>query len=91
MSNYNRSDTLHYVQKIIAAFQQSQLSEPLKTQLLSSFNTISVQGLSVIRILIPRQKTLSYVGNRSFTRQDSSTIELTGQQLVAASKLFPNQ
>lgn len=80
----------NYVQRIIGAFQQSQLSEPLKTQILSSFDTITVQGLSVIRILVPRQTTLSYVGNTAFTRQGSSTIELFGQQLVAASKLFPN-
>lgn len=80
----------NYVQRIIGAFQQSQLSEPLKTQILSSFDTITVNGFSVIRILVPRQKALSYVGNKAFTRQGSSTIELSGQQLVAASKLFPN-
>lgn len=80
----------NYVQRIIGAFQQSQLSEPLKTQILGSFDTITVQGFSVIRILVPRQRTLSYVDNKAFTRQGSSTIELSGQQLVAASKLFPN-
>lgn len=79
-----------YVQKIIGAFQKSQLSEPLKTQILSSFDTINVNGYSVIRILIPKQKELSYVGNKAFTRYSSNTIELFGQQLVAASKLFPN-
>ena len=80
----------NYVQRIIGSFQKSQLSEPLKTQILSSFDTITVHGFSVIRILIPRQKTLSYVGNKSFSRQGSSTIELIGQQLVSASRLFPN-
>jgi hypothetical protein len=78
-----------YVQMIIRGFQQSQLSEPLKTQVLGSFDTITIQGLSVVRILIPKQKEISYVGIKSFTRQLSSTIELLGQQLVAASKLFP--
>lgn len=80
----------HYVQQIIGAFQQSQLSEPLKTHILSSFDTIAVHGLTVIRILVPRQETLSYVGNKAFSRQGSSTIEIAGQQLVAASRLFPH-
>ena len=80
----------NYVQRIIGAFQKSALSEPLKTQILGTFDTISAYGFSVIRILVPKQKTLSFVGNKAFTRQGSSTVELAGQQLVAASKLFPN-
>ncbi|OHB80638.1 MAG: hypothetical protein A2Z25_23225 [Planctomycetes bacterium RBG_16_55_9] len=80
----------NYAQRIIGVFQLSKLSEPLKTHILSAFDTITIQGLTVIRILVPKQKTLSYVGNKAFSRQGSSTIELNGQQLVAASKLFPN-
>ena len=79
-----------YVQQIISAFQQSQLSEPLKTHILSSFDTITVHDLTVIRILVPKQEKLSFVGNKAFSRQGSSTIELNGQQLLAASKLFPS-
>jgi hypothetical protein len=80
----------NYVQRLVGAFQQSQLSEPLKTQILGAFDTIAVHGLSVVRIVVPRQKALSFVGNRAFTRQGSSTIEISGPQLVAAAKLFPN-
>lgn len=80
----------NYVQQIVAAFQQSQLSEPLKTQVLGSFDPISVHGFTVIRILVPKQRSLSYVGNEAFGRQGSSTVEITGQQLVAAAKLFPS-
>lgn len=80
----------HYVQRIINEFQQSQLTEPLKTHILSSFDTITVRGFTVIRILVSKQNTLSYVGNKAFSRQGSSTIEIIGQQLVAASRLFPH-
>lgn len=79
-----------YVQKIVAHFQNSDLSEPLKTQLLGGFDTITVRGLSVIRILVPKQKTLSFVDDKAFTRVGTNTQELAGQQLVAASRRFPS-
>ena len=78
-----------YVQKVVAEIQASALCEPLKTHVLGGIDTITLQGLTVLRILVPRQKALSFVGDRAFLRQGSSTIELTGQQLVAASKRFP--
>lgn len=79
-----------YVQQVVAHFQNSKLSEPLKTQLLGGFDTISVRGLSVIRILVPKQKALSFVGDEAFTRVGSSTQDLAGQQLVAACRRFPD-
>jgi len=78
-----------YVQKIVAAFQGSDLTEPLKGQVLGGFDAITVHGLTVVRILIPRQNSMSFVGNRAFGRHGSSTVELTGQQLVAVSRRFP--
>jgi len=79
-----------YVQKIVAQFQNSDLTEPLKTQLLGGFDTISVRGFSVIRMRVPKQSALSFLGDRAYTRVGSSTQELVGQQLVAASKRFPH-
>jgi len=78
-----------YVQKMVGAFQNSSLTEPLKTQILGGFDTISIQGLTVVRMLIPKQKSISFVGQRAFDRQGSSTIEVSGQQLLAVSKRFP--
>ena len=78
----------NYVQQLVAAFQRSALTEPLKTQLLGGFDTISVHGFSVIRIVIPKQSELSFVADSAYTRQGSSTVELVAQQLIAASKKF---
>ncbi len=78
-----------YVQRVVAKFQASDLSEPLKIQILGSFDAITVHGLTVLRIRVPKQNAMSFVGNRAFDRHGSSTVEVTRQQLVAVSKRFP--
>jgi hypothetical protein len=77
-----------YVQKILNAFRTSDLEEPLKTQILSSFDVIQVQGFTVIRIVIPPQNKVTFVGDKAFTRQSSSTVEISGPKLLAISELF---
>jgi hypothetical protein len=77
-----------YVRLFVSAFESSDLSDPLKTHILGSFDTFHVHGLSVIRILIPKQKSLSFVGNKAYIRRMSSTVELQGQEIIAASQLF---
>jgi len=78
-----------YVQQVVAHFQNTDLTEPLKTQILAGFDNITVHGFTVIRILVPKQTSLSFVADVAFSRNGSSTVELSGQQLVAASKRFP--
>ena len=77
-----------YVQRIVSAFQVADLTEPLKTQVLSSFDTINVYGLTVVRIRVPTQRDISFVSARAFYRENSNTIEIQGQKLVAISKFF---
>lgn len=77
-----------YVRILTNAIQNSALTDPLKTQVLTKFDTISYKGYSVIRITIPTQTEVSFVGDKAFTRKDSSTIEVQGRELLAVSKLF---
>jgi hypothetical protein len=78
-----------YVQRIVASFQNSNLTDPLRTQVLAGFDTITVHGLTVVRVLIPKQRAMSFVGQRAFCRQGSTTVEVTGQEVLAISKRFP--
>jgi hypothetical protein len=79
-----------YVQKVVAVFQSADLSEPLKTQILSGFDTVMVSELTVLTILIPRQKKVSFVGGKAFYRKSpNSTVEIIGEELVSVAKLFP--
>jgi uncharacterized protein with ParB-like and HNH nuclease domain len=77
-----------YVKRLVNKIRNSELSEPLKTQLLGKFDTISYKGYSVVRITVPAQKDVSFVGQKAFTRSDSSTVEVVGPQLLAVYKLF---
>jgi hypothetical protein len=77
-----------YINRIIASVKGSELSEPLKTQILSSIDLIDYKGNHVIRIRIPRQNALSFVGKMSFIRVGSNTEILEGPQLISISKLF---
>ncbi|MDJ0596868.1 MAG: hypothetical protein QNJ72_44055 [Pleurocapsa sp. MO_226.B13] len=43
---------------------------------------------TLIRITVPVQNEVSFVGDKAFTRQDSSTVEIKGKELIAISKLF---
>lgn len=83
-----KKTTEEYVRIFTNAIINSELTEPLKTQVLTKFDTISYKGCSVIRITIPAQSDVSFVGKKAFTRKDSSTIEAQGLELLAVFKLF---
>ncbi|MCX2482843.1 hypothetical protein [Pedobacter sp. MR2016-24] len=79
-----------YVNKILDAISKSELSEPLKSQVLSQLDIVEYKGLSVIRLTVPKQQELSFVGSECFIRENSNTIEMKGPKVVAISKLFSN-
>lgn len=78
----------NYVKIIVDTFQKANITEPLKTQILSSFDVITIHGLSIVRVRIPHQEEVAFVENKSYYRKNSETIEITGQQLISISKLF---
>jgi hypothetical protein len=49
---------------------------------------ICYKKLSVVRIHVPPQDSVSFVDDKAFTREHSSTIEAKGPQLLAIDKLF---
>ncbi|TSJ48099.1 GmrSD restriction endonuclease domain-containing protein [Fluviicola chungangensis] len=77
-----------YINRLLNKISKSNLSEPLKSQVLSQLDVIDYKGLTVLRLRVPRQKELSFVDKKSFVRENSNTIELDGPKLVAISKLF---
>jgi len=77
-----------YINKLMSEIDKSQLTEPLKSQILSQLDVIDYKGLTIIRIRIPKQNELSFVGSESFIRENSKTIKLEGPKLIAISKLF---
>lgn len=73
-----------YIAIISRSIGKSAIPDPLKTQVLSSIDLITYSGLSVLRITIPSQKNPTFINNRCFVRQASSTIELLKLEEISA-------
>lgn len=77
-----------YINKLMGKISKSELSEPLKTQVLSQIDVVEYKGMTVIRLRVPKQKEMAFVGSSSFIRENSKTVELDGRKLISISKLF---
>ncbi|MCO6173671.1 DUF262 domain-containing protein [Flavobacterium sp. NRK F10] len=77
-----------YINKLMSKISKSNLTDPLKSQVLSQLDVIDYKGVTILRIRIPKQKELSFVGKSSYIRENSKTIELEGPKLISISKLF---
>ena len=77
-----------YVGILINTIRKSDLTDTLKTKVLMKIDTIDFKGLSVIRINVPSQKQISYVGDKVFIREDSSAVEANPPKLLAVFQLF---
>lgn len=77
-----------YLEKFLEHIRSSQLSEPLKSQVLSQTDFVEYKGLSVLRIRVPKQKSVSFVGDEAYIRENSSTVPAAGKKLLAVSDAF---
>lgn len=77
-----------YVNYLMSEIKSSDLSEPLKSQILAQIDVIDYRGLTIIRLRVPAQKELSFIGKECFTRENSQTILAEGPKIIALSKLF---
>jgi len=78
-----------YVRSIVDYINNSDLSEHTKRHVLSQIDTILYKEMTIIRIKIPPQKELTYVGDKIFVRQGNSTIEvIKPKDIVAISSMF---
>lgn len=82
-NNYDK-----YIEMIMGKISASDLSDNLKNQVLSQIDVIDYKGLTIVRIRIPAQNELSFVGDNSYIRENSKTIKLDGPKLLAANKIF---
>ncbi len=81
-------DLEQYVDLLLNEIRNSELSEPLKTQLLSQLDVVTYEQLSIIRITIPKQNRPSTIGEDLFLRDGSSTRKASASKAIAISQLF---
>jgi Protein of unknown function DUF262/Putative DNA-binding domain len=77
-----------YLSKILAHIKSSELSEPLKSLLLSQIDIVEFRGHTVLRLRVPKQSDVSFLGDLAFIREGNSTTEAKGKKLLAISSLF---
>jgi hypothetical protein len=77
-----------YMRTIEDAIRQSALSDPLKTQVLSNLDIVTYKDLSIVRMRVPRQTQISFVGDDCFIRIGSSTHMAKGPQIAAVTASF---
>jgi len=72
-----------YVGRWKTAVRESELSEPLRSDVLASIDYNDYFGLGVLVIRVPRQTGVSYVGSSLFTREADETVQVTAAPKVA--------
>lgn len=83
-----KCDHESFVNRILSFIRNSDLSDTLKHQVLTQVDYVDYKGMSVIRIRIPAQKEISFLGDVAYTRENSSTVEAKGKKLLAINGLF---
>ena len=80
-----------YVAKWRDAIRKSQLSEPLKSTVLSSIDYSNFYGLGIIVITVPAQQEVSFLGDEIYCREGDSTIKVeSAKQIASLTQRFSN-
>lgn len=77
-----------YVRELVATLRETDLSEPLKGELLAGIDTVLYRGFSVVRFHVPGQYNISWVGDATFVREGAETHPATAKQVAAITARF---
>jgi hypothetical protein len=77
-----------YVTRIRNAIAASELSEPLKSGVLSSLAYSDYFGKGILIVRVPEQDDVSTLGGKVFVRSGDQTVEATGLELLSVAKRF---
>lgn len=78
----------HYVKRLILEISRLPVSEPLRTQIVTTIDHAEYQGRPFVRIRVPGQSDLSSYQGAYPVRKNSETVEMGAAEAVAQSKLF---
>lgn len=77
-----------YVRLLTDHVKNSELTDPLKTMMATSIDSITYKKLEIIRVRVPAQKQISFVGGDAFMRVGSSTERASGPEIAAITAKF---
>jgi hypothetical protein len=79
-----------YVMKIKDRISVSLLSDHLRNDLLSMLDCFVYHNLDVLRIVVPGQNRMSFLGDECFDRHGSSTVKVSIQSVPDVARRFQN-
>lgn len=77
-----------YVKRLMQELQGSPLTDPLKTQLITSVEHADYKGAPFVRLRIPRQTELTSYDGEFPIRKDSNTVNMTAAEALSQAKMF---
>jgi hypothetical protein len=83
-----RESTERYYQRWRDAVDNSGLSNPLKSDVLSHLDLCEFKGFHVLLISIPSQNAISFFEGRVFTREGDQTVEASPEKIVGITARF---
>lgn len=73
-----------YLKVLMDRIKKSPMDTNLRTQILTQIDVVVYQGLSVIRIRIPRQRELTFWNEEVYVRNNNDTTRLTNPKEILA-------
>lgn len=77
-----------YVMKIKNSISSSELSAYLKHGVVSKLDCFVYNGFDVLRIVVPGQDEMSFLGNACYSREGSSTVEVAIKEIPIIARRF---
>lgn len=79
-----------YMRIITDSIRNSELTPEIKADVLSNIDHINYKGKTVIWIKIPPQKQMSWIGEKTYHREDSNTVLASARVSTIIDKRFVN-
>jgi Putative DNA-binding domain len=77
-----------YYQRWRDQIDNANLSQPLKSDVLSALDMCELKGFHILLIPIPAQKSVSFLDGKVFTRDGDQTVEASPEKIVGISARF---
>jgi hypothetical protein len=77
-----------YVMRVKDIISTSGLTDPVRIDTLSKLDCFVYRNLDVLRIVVPGQSSMSFIGDQCFDRQASSTIRVPVQAIQHIARRF---
>ncbi|WP_297298361.1 DUF262 domain-containing protein [uncultured Methylovirgula sp.] len=87
-ARFLRMDLDAYIMKIKNKIGASALSDHLRNDVLSKLDCFIYRGLDVLRIVVPGQSKLSFLGDHCYDRHGSSTVKVPIQSIPDIARRF---